>query len=70
MTRILETNIINFLFVRNFVNDRKECLKSFFYKHPNILKFNELMSSRNRQTLIKLAKIVDIIMKILPVTFS
>ena len=44
-------------------NDRKEYLKSYFYKRPNILKFNELMSSRNRQTLIKLSKFVDIIMK-------
>ena len=46
-----------------FANDRKEYLKSYYYKRPNILKFNELMSSRNRQTLIKLSKFVDIIMK-------
>ena len=45
-----------------FADDRKEYLKSYFYKRPNILKINELMSSRNRQTLIKLSK-VDIIMK-------
>ena len=47
----------------NFHSDRKQFLKSYFYKKPNVMKFKELFSTKDTQTLINLAKYVDIIMK-------
>ena len=50
-----------------FHSDRKQFLKSYFYKRPNVMKFKELFSTKDTQTLINLAKFVDIIMKKFPV---
>ena len=63
---ILGMNFITFLYVITFI-DRKQFLKSYFYKRPNVMKFKELFSTKNTQTLINLAKFVDIIMKKFPV---
>ena len=49
-----------------FQSDWKEFLKSYFYMKPNVMKFKELFSTKDTQTLINLAKFVDIIMKKFP----
>ena len=56
-------NFITFLHVITFHSEGKQFLKSYFYKKPNVMKFNELFSTKAIQTLISLAKYVDIIMK-------
>ncbi|MCU7801540.1 MAG: hypothetical protein KZQ70_15755, partial [gamma proteobacterium symbiont of Lucinoma myriamae] len=46
-----------------FDTERKQFLKPYFYKRPNIIKFKELLSSNNVTLLKKLSKFVDIIME-------
>lgn len=46
-----------------FQTDRKQFLKSYFYKRPNVMKFNELLSTDNIKDLIQLSKFLDIILK-------
>ena len=46
-----------------FNEEIKVYLKPFFYKRPNILKFRELLTTRNHTCLMELSKFVDIIMK-------
>ena len=53
----------------HFVSERKLYLKPYFYKRLNILKFSELMSTRNTTSLIMLSKFVDCIMKTFVWTF-
>ena len=44
-----------------FENDRKELLKPYYFPRPNIIKYKELLTSRNKMVLIKLSKFVNII---------
>lgn len=54
----------HYLFKCNhFAAERNTYIKQYFYKRPNIIKFNELMSTSNKVTLTKLSKFVNIIMK-------
>ena len=54
-----------YLFVCDyFQSDRKQFLKFYFYKKPNVMKFKELFSTKDTQPLINLAKFV--IMKKFP----
>ena len=46
-----------------FKEDRKILIKQYFYKHPNILKYKELMSSTNEPTVKNLSKFAYLIMK-------
>ena len=46
-----------------FSNERHRFLKPYFYVHPNVLKYNELMNSANVQTLKNLCIFVDILIK-------
>ena len=60
-------NFISFLHVITFIQIGNKFLKSYFYKRPNVMKFKELFSTKDTQTLTNLAKFVDIIMKKFPV---
>ena len=54
----------HYLFVCNhFKSERKNFLMPYFYKHPNIIKFKELLSTENENLLIKLSCFTEIIMK-------
>ena len=54
----------HYLFICNYFQaERKQFLKSYFYKRPNVIKFKELLSTDNVKDLIQLSKFVDIIMK-------
>ena len=46
-----------------FSIDRRRFIKPYFYKRPNIIKFDELMNTNNTAALKKLAKFVRVIMK-------
>ena len=54
----------HYLFICNYFQaERKQFLKSYFYKRPNVIKFKELFSTDNVKDLIQLSKFVDIIIK-------
>ena len=54
----------HYLFVcSHFNSDRKQFLKPYFYKRPNMIKFKELLTTENGKLLIKLSDFVKIIMK-------
>ena len=42
---------------------RKKYVKKYFYKHPNIYKYKQLMTSKNNDVLINLSLFVKTIMK-------
>ena len=46
-----------------FSIERRRFIKPYFYKRPNIIKFDELMNTNNTAALKKLAKFVRVIMK-------
>ena len=53
-----------YLFICNYFQaQRKQFLKSYFYKRPNVIKFKELLSTNNVKDLIQLSKFVHIIIK-------
>ena len=45
-----------------FENDRKELLKPYYIRRPNVIKYKELMTSRNKTELGKLSTFMSIIM--------
>ena len=45
-----------------FSHERANFLKPYFYRRPNIVKYKDLLSSKNKNTLLKLSKFVKIIM--------
>ena len=49
-----------------FANDRINFLKPYFYRRPNILKYKDLLSNKNKTILLKLSKFVKIIMNAFP----
>ena len=49
-----------------FANDRINFLKPYFYSRPNILKYKDLLSNKNKTILFKLSKFVKIIMNAFP----
>ena len=54
----------HYLFVcSHFNSERKQFLKPYFYKRPNMIKFKELLTTKNVKLLIKLSDFVKIIMK-------
>ena len=46
-----------------FENDRRLYLKSYYYKYPNVLKYNKLFCSEKKNQLSKLAKFMKTITK-------
>ena len=46
-----------------FDQQRKQFIKPYYYKRPNIIKFKELFNSKSPDKLLKLSKFVSIIMK-------
>ena len=54
----------HYLFVCNhFKSERKNFLKTYFYKCPNIIKFKKLLSTKNINLFIKVSCFIEIIMK-------
>jgi len=45
-----------------FKHDREMYLKRYYYNRPNLLKFEQLFSSQNKNTISKLAKLVKVIL--------
>ena len=45
-----------------FMKERCDLLKPYYYRRPNILKYKDLLTSRNKNILLNLAKFVKIIM--------
>lgn len=55
----------HFLFkCERFRDDRKKFLKPYFYKNPNVIKYNELMNVNNTKVLKDLCKFINKIMKV------
>lgn len=46
-----------------FVESRKKFIPSYYCKRPNVIKFRDLMTTKNRPKLIKLVKFINIINK-------
>lgn len=55
---------------KNFIDDRKKFVKAYYYRHPNILKYNQLFNSENKIELIKLCQFLEIIMKNVKVSYN
>ena len=54
----------HYLFVCDYFKDeRKKLLKGYFYKHPNTVKFAELLGSHKKSMLLKLSKFMSIVIK-------
>ena len=54
----------HYLFVCDFFkNERKMLMKSYFYNHPNTIKFAKLLGSHQKTVLLKLSKYMSIVMK-------
>lgn len=51
------------MFLIEHYEQRKQCLKKYYYLHPNTIKFNDLMNAVGKNKLLKLAHFVKIIMK-------
>ena len=50
----------HYLFTCQFYDkQRKECIPSYYYKHPNAIKFQQLFASSNKKILLKLKYFVD-----------
>ena len=45
-----------------FTNDRIDLLKPYYYRRPYIIKYKDLLSSKNKNILLKLSKFVQVIM--------
>ncbi|MEW8546068.1 MAG: reverse transcriptase family protein [Candidatus Thiodiazotropha sp.] len=45
-----------------FANERKELLKKYYYTRPNILKYKDLLTSKNKSELVNLSKFMKLIM--------
>ena len=53
----------HYMFCCDYFDDiRKEMLKKYYYKYPNTIKFRQLFSSHNKNTLLKLCNFVRNIM--------
>lgn len=48
----------------NLKSLRKEYIKAYYWRNPNTLKFNSLMNSRNKKTVMNLIQFISIILKI------
>ena len=55
---------------KNLINERKKYVKTYYYRHPNILKYNLLINSEKKTELIKLCQFLDIIMKSVKVNYN
>ena len=47
-----------------FARERHMFLKKYFYKHPNIIKYKQLMTSTDTVTVKNLSKMLDVILKV------
>ena len=47
----------------HFCNSRRDLLKSYYYKYPNAIKFQELLSSNKKSELLKLVSLMKLIIK-------
>ena len=59
--------ILNCKYFRSF---RKLYIKPYYHKHPNTLKFSQLMNSKNKVELKKLTKFIKIITQIIKDYYS
>ena len=48
---------------KHFEDERKQCLKSFYYKRPNIIKFEQLLNLQDDKQLKKLCRFINVIVK-------
>ena len=48
---------------KHFEDERKQCLKSYFYKRPNIIKFEQLLNLQDDKQLKKLCRFINVIVK-------
>ena len=46
-----------------FANEREECLKKYYYRRPNIMKYRNLLTCNNKTTLTKLFKLIRTIIE-------
>ena len=54
----------HYLFVCNYFQaERKQVLKSYYYKRPNVIKFKDLLCTDNVKDLTQLSKFVNIILQ-------
>ena len=52
-----------------FENERKLCIKPYFVRRPNILKFNQLMNTTNKSEIRKLCKFIEHLLKSVKAVF-
>lgn len=45
-----------------FLNERNKLIKKYYHKYPNIIKFNELLNTKNETQLNKLSKFMGHVM--------
>ena len=48
---------------KHFEDERKQCLKSYFYKRPNIIKFEQLLNLQDDKQLKTLCRFINVIVK-------
>ena len=48
---------------KHFEAERKQCLKSYFNKRPNIIKFEQLLNLQDDKQLKKLCRFINVIAK-------
>ena len=48
---------------KHFEAERNQCLKSYFNKRPNIIKFEQLLNLQDDKQLKKLCRFIDVIVK-------
>ena len=49
------------LICEHFRHERINNVKQFYYRHPNVIKFTQLMNTENKIELQKLCKFIEII---------
>ena len=54
----------HYIFICNFFKDKRESLlPSYYWRKPNVLKYQQLFNITNRRLLIKLLKLIQVICK-------
>ena len=51
------------LVCNNFENERSKFVKTYYYKHPNTIKFQQLINTKDENSLKNLCRFINIIMK-------
>ena len=53
----------NLLVFNNFENERSKFVKTYYYRHPNTIKFQQLINIKDENSLKILCRFINIIMK-------